>query len=133
MERVARCACGSVTVRTSGEPVWQAVCHCNNCKQRTGSAFGIGAYFKKSAVLAVEGKTQVYAFHSATRNDDNERYFCATCGTTLYWYTGSMPELIGIAAGCFAEDPLGEPSVTASTSSKLDWVAIPSRWRVWPE
>ena len=58
MERVARCSCGSASVRVSGEPIWQAVCHCNNCKQRTGSAFGVSAYFAKSAVLGFEGKTQ---------------------------------------------------------------------------
>jgi hypothetical protein len=133
MERVARCSCGSASICTSGEPVWQSVCHCNHCKKRTGSAFGIGAYFKKSAVIRIEGESRVYAFQTADGSAAIERYFCATCGTTLYWYSSTLPKLVGIAGGCFADDPLGEPSVTASTSKKLDWVAIPSTWRVWPE
>ena len=132
MERVAKCACGSVSLRTSGEPVAHSVCHCANCRRRTGSAFGMGAYFPKQSV-SIEGETNVYSFHNAARNDDQTRHFCSKCGTTLYWYSSALPELVGIAGGCFTDDPLCEPSITASHSKKLSWVTLPSTWRVWPE
>jgi hypothetical protein len=46
------------------------VCHCTNCKRRTGSAFGISTYFAKDAVVRQEGDTKVYAFHHAAQNHD---------------------------------------------------------------
>jgi hypothetical protein len=133
VERLAKCACGSVSVSVSGEPVAHSVCHCNNCKKRTGSAFGISAYFPKQAMASVKGEMNVYAFHNASRNEDQQRHFCSKCGTTVYWFASTLPDVVGIAGGCFADNPLGEPTITASHSKKLDWVAVPSTWRVWPE
>ncbi len=133
MQRVAKCACGSASICVSGDPVAHSVCHCNNCKKRTGSAFGISAYFPKQAVVVMEGQTSLYAFHNAARNEDQERHFCSRCGTTLYLYISTLPELICIAGGCFADDPLDEPNITASHSKKLEWVTLPDTWRVWPE
>jgi hypothetical protein len=45
MNRVARCACGSSSVALVGEPKVSCICHCTNCKRRTGGAFGLSAYF----------------------------------------------------------------------------------------
>jgi hypothetical protein len=129
MRNTARCACGSTKISVSGDLLAHAVCHCENCKQRTGSAFGISAYFRKSAVTGVEGETVVYAFHNDKRNEDQERYFCRKCGTTLFWYMSRFPDFVGIAAGCFME-PLGEPTINASAHAKLPWVVIPEHWKL---
>lgn len=133
MQRVAKCACGSASITVSGRPYVHAVCHCGNCKKRTGSAFGVNAYFQKSSVAGFEGQTAVYAFHNAARDEDQERHFCSRCGTTLYGYTSKHPDLLWIASGCFAEEPLEEPSITSSHSKKWEWVSIPGTWKVWPE
>lgn len=133
MERTATCACGSVTLALSGEPVAHSVCHCGNCKKRTGSAFGVSAYFPRRAMIRSEGPTSVYAFHNAARSEDQERYFCSRCGTTLYWHTSRLPELVGVAGGCFADNPLDEPTITASHSKKVEWVTLPGHWRIWSE
>ena len=44
------CLCGAVRYRAHNEPLRRSVCHCRNCQRRTGSAFGIGAYFSESDV-----------------------------------------------------------------------------------
>lgn len=43
MVRTATCCCGQTSIEVSGEPVFHCVCHCDNCKRRTGSAFGVSA------------------------------------------------------------------------------------------
>ena len=48
----ATCACGQASITVNARPTMHGVCHCTNCKRRTGSAFGISAYFDKSAVVA---------------------------------------------------------------------------------
>ena len=41
------CHCRAVRFRALNEPVRKAACHCRSCQRRTGSAFGMGAYFSE--------------------------------------------------------------------------------------
>ena len=130
MQRTARCACGATSISVAGEPQIHGVCHCTNCKQRTGSAFGISAYFRRADVLESTGATSVYAFHHAAQNDAQQRHFCTGCGTTLFWFVSALPDLVGIAGGCFGEQPLGEPGMSVTHAKKLPWVGLPSDLRI---
>jgi hypothetical protein len=130
MTLIAKCACQSATIEVSGEHVAHAICHCDGCKRRTGSAFGLSAYFRKQDIVSTAGEMALYALHNAARNEDQERYFCKKCGTTLYWYASSYPGFVGIAAGCFPAASLGEPTLSASSSEKLPWVIVPDQCRM---
>lgn len=127
-ERTASCACKGASLVVTGEPALLAVCHCSNCRRRTGSAFGISAYFPRIAILRVTGALSRYAFRHTEMNHDQERFFCSVCGTTLYWHLSSMPELTGVAGGCFTDPPLAEPGRSYAHSQRLSWVSIPSGW-----
>jgi len=35
------CQCGEIRYCLTGEPVWLAVCHCNDCKSQSGGVFGM--------------------------------------------------------------------------------------------
>lgn len=128
MARTARCACGAASITVAGEPQQHNVCHCTNCKRRTGSAFGISIYFLRSDVQQTNGQTSVYAFHHAEWNHEQQRHFCARCGSTLFWFMSSRPTLIGIAGGCFDDGSLGEPSWSTSHAQKLAWLTLPPAW-----
>ena len=127
----ATCACGQTSITVKAGPTMHGVCHCTNCKRRTGSAFGISAYFDKTAVVATTGQTNVYAFSHTPQNHDQERHFCAKCGTTLFWYVSALPEKIGIAGGCFADDGLPEPTYSVTDTKKEHWVVLPAHWAVY--
>lgn len=126
MTRVARCCCGAVAVTVEGDPALQGICHCKNCKRRTGTAFGWSSYFKASQVIGTTGETKCYRIDGPHRQ---ERFFCATCGTTLHWRTSAFEGLVGIAGGCFVEDPLPEPKVTVSNQGLCAWLTLPEDWR----
>ena len=128
----ATCACGHVSITVSAKPKTLGVCHCLNCKRRTGSAFGMSSYFERTAVVSNMGQTSIYAFHHQAQNHDQERHFCARCGTTVYWYVSTMPDQIGIAGGCFAGEHLPEPSYSVNDSKRDPWVSLPISWDVWP-
>lgn len=125
----ATCACGQASITVNALPTLHGVCHCSNCKRRTGSAFGISAYFDRSAITSVEGETCVYAFHHAGQNHDQERHFCKRCGTTLFWYLSTLPDKIGIAGGCFPEGSLPEPNASYTDRKRFPWVTLPGNWR----
>ncbi|TIT30564.1 MAG: aldehyde-activating protein, partial [Mesorhizobium sp.] len=48
--RRAECSCGQLSAVCSGEIVRISVCHCLDCKRRTGSAFSCNVRFKEGDV-----------------------------------------------------------------------------------
>jgi len=98
------CVCGAVRYRASGDPVRTSVCHCTYCQRRTGSAFGIGAYFDEKSVQILQGTLKTYEH----RSDENGRWirmqFCPECATTLTWTLEALPGIRGLAGGTF-DDP----------------------------
>ena len=83
VSRTAACTCGALKVTTEGEPSLVIVCNCSLCQRRTGSVFGVSAYFPKTSVR-VSGQARLF-----TQGSDSGRkascYFCPECGTTLFW------------------------------------------------
>ena len=59
MIRTARCCCGALRAETTGEPNFVVACHCTECQRRTGSPFGVGAYFPKTQVT-VSGAEKIH-------------------------------------------------------------------------
>ena len=66
--RTASCRCGQLRATATGEPVRVSVCHCLDCKKRSGSAFAVQARWPKEQV-DIEGrsKTFVKVADSSTR------------------------------------------------------------------
>ena len=77
MSRIARCYCGSLRAEATGEPAI-ALCHCTACQRRTGSAFGVVAFFPKEQVR-IEGPSKVYVRGSGSGRKV-EFHFCPDCG-----------------------------------------------------
>jgi hypothetical protein len=123
--RKATCCCGKCSIEVDGEPQMNALCHCGSCKKRTGSAFGWSAYFADGQVKQTTGDLKVYNVPSEI---PAKRYFCANCGSTLFWKADMLPEHTGIAGGCFADTPLESPSMTAYDERRCAWVSLPDGW-----
>lgn len=121
MEMEAACCCGNLRIKTKGKPAINAICHCNNCKKRTGSAFGISVYFENSQIIEITGKSHIYKINNQSIQN---RYFCPNCGTTLYWEVSQFPGKTGIAGGCFVEN-LPEPQYTVFNHNQFKWLMLP--------
>ena len=128
--RKASCCCGALTIVATGEPVLNAICHCDNCKRRTGSAFGWSCYFRDEDFGETTGEAAAYVFESASGRQ--ERRFCSQCGSTLYWRSAIFPGLVGVAGGALAPGGIGEPVMSASESSRCAWLALPEAWQHLP-
>jgi hypothetical protein len=126
MTRKAMCCCGACSIEIEGEPVLNAVCHCTNCKRRTGSAFGWSVYVADHQVMQREGDLRLYELVGASKLQ--RRWFCSACGTTLFWKVSWRADETGIAGGCF-ERGLAAPSVTVSNEGRCAWLDLPTDWR----
>lgn len=128
MIRTAACRCRGCAVEVEGEPVSNLICHCTDCKRRTGGPCGWTAVFRTDQVLSRRGAFSLYASDGAAGRTANA--FCAACGTTLVLAPEAFPGIIGLAGGCFADDPLGEPTLSASDDQRCGWMRLPEGWEV---
>lgn len=123
--RTAACACGQLRVTVEGEPKLVNMCNCTYCQRRTGSAFGVSAYFDKAAQLvAIDGEHRAFR-RSSQRGRQFEHRFCPECGSAVFWYGEMAPHLIGIAVGAFADPQFPPPSAAIWVGTKLDWIEFP--------
>ena len=133
IKRTAACACGQLRIICDGEPSAVVVCHCTACQRRTGSAFGVSAYFAREHVTSIEGVSKTF-----TRTSDAGRrldlHFCPECGTTLYWEAEFRPFDLGVAAGAFVEpNGLPAPSVMVWAEHRWPWLILPDAIRALPQ
>lgn len=98
------CLCGAVRYRVKNAPFRTSLCHCKFCQRRTGSAFGVGVYFRKDDFELLRGALKSYEY----RSDESGRWlrmeFCPKCGTTVTWTLELFPDGRGVAGGSF-DDP----------------------------
>lgn len=129
MARTARCSCGQLAITVEGEPRLVVLCNCTKCQLRTGSVFGVGAYFSHDAVTSIDGRSTKYR-RSSDSGRSAESHFCPECGTTVYWQLELFPNEYGIAVGCFNEPNFPQPKVAVWSATKHDWVQLPGECRV---
>ena len=123
-ERRAACACGQLSIRLSGDPQRVSSCCCQQCQRRTGSFFGVTAFFARGQVLATEGEAT-----SFRRGSDSGGaitfHFCPRCGSSLWWDPEARPGLVAVAAGAFADPAFPAPERMVWTEHRHPWVCTP--------
>jgi hypothetical protein len=122
MRRTARCSCGKLSVDVEGEPAIVIACHCTECQRRTGSVFGVGAYYLKEQVT-ISGPSKGYTRPGADGRKMHNR-FCPDCGTNLYWESEMFPVAYGIAVGAFLDPKFPAPSRSVWEVNRHNWVQL---------
>lgn len=116
----ASCECGKLVATCQGAPGSIVQCHCMDCQKKTGSAFGLGAYFERSAVQITGVSTRF--IRNAMEGRKFTQHFCSSCGTTLFWMTERHVGGIGIAVGCFDDLPDTKPVRSVFDVSRCIWL-----------
>jgi hypothetical protein len=117
MTRIARCCCGQLRAEASADPVRVVVCHCSECKRRTGSAYGVSAYFQKNHI-EVDGPNSTFV-RRCPEGRTIEFRFCSSCGRA-----DLLPELIGVAVGLFDDPTFPEPTSSIFERNRFPWAAF---------
>ena len=121
--RSAVCSCEQLRVIAEGDPIRVSICHCFACQRRTGSVFGVQARFDAQQIR-IEGTHREYVRLS---EDGEERhfYFCPDCGATMFYKIPTMPEMIAVPVGAFADPDFPAPMRSVWESRRHRWVALP--------
>ena len=120
----AHCACRQLQVEADGEPLIVSLCHCTECQRRTGSPFGLGAWYLKDNVRT-RGETKTFVRPIEDRAVIN--HFCPTCGGTVLWEATKREGQIAIAVGMFADPVFPPPARSIYEDSKHPWVEFTAK------
>lgn len=118
--REASCSCGNLRVTCEGDPRMIIACHCRDCQRRTGSVFGVGAYFRNIQVNP-SGASKVFV-RDAQNGRKLRAHFCPECGTSVYWEPDFLPGHLGIAVGTFADPSFPAPTMSVWEQSRHVWL-----------
>ena len=118
--RTASCACGDLTISVEGDPFRISVCHCLDCKRRSGSAFSWTAHYPRDQA-EVRGP-----FHSFTRSSDEgywaRFHFCPRCGNSVFYEIERRPGAVSIPVGAFADPGFPAPAVEVFEERRCPWL-----------
>ena len=121
--RTASCRCGQLQATVTGEPVRVSVCHCLNCKKRSGSAFAVQARWSEERVtIKGTSKSHVVIADSGNRGTF---HFCPECGSDVHYeINGKFDGLVAIPLGAFDDPYFLVPKFSVWEERKHDWVEI---------
>ena len=122
MTDTGRCSCGSIRFSID-RPLFVQLCHCDACKRRTGSAYGIAVGVENTSVKEFLGETKTFT-RIAESGKPVQYEFCPNCGTTIRWHVKALPNRQVFAGGTF--DDLRKFVVAGEmyTDAALPWAKI---------
>jgi hypothetical protein len=121
--QTASCRCGQLNATVSDEPVRVSVCHCLDCKKRSGSAFAVQARWSKAKVT-IEGKSKTFV-KAADSGNRATFHFCPECGSDVHYeIEGKFDGLVAIPLGAFDDPWFATPAYSVWEKRRHDWVEI---------
>ena len=124
----ASCRCGQLRATVTGDPVRVSLCHCLNCKKRSGSAFAVQARWPADQVT-IEGRSQSFKKVSDSGNWATF-HFCPECGSDVYYRNegpsveAKLADLVAIPLGVFDDPYFLSPAFSVWENRKHDWIEI---------
>lgn len=117
------CLCGAIAYEYHGPIGPAGYCHCNDCRRRSGSAFGISVMLQAAALRIVRGHPRSY-----TKRGDSgvevTRSFCADCGSALFTSAAEQPLHVYVQAGSLDDPEVVKPAQQCWTRSAVPWATI---------
>jgi hypothetical protein len=108
------CACGAVRYELSGEPIFQLVCHCNDCQKASGSAFAEVILVAADRLTIVGAEPKFFAVKADSGRTMN-RGFCGNCGSPVMMRRTETPQIAFLQAGSLDDPHVFKPAVEVFT------------------
>ncbi len=116
------CACGAIRYSTIHTPVFQNLCQCRHCQQRSGSGHGAWLTFAARKDMSITGHATDWDI-AADSGNVKTHSFCPVCGTPVFLRFAAMPDFIAVPAGSLDDPALFAPHALTYAVRGLPWDA----------
>lgn len=130
MAYCGQCACGSVRLEISGEPVATRQCWCRQCQQIAAGGPTNNAIFNAEDV-AIAGTLSHGTWQSASGNTLTF-HFCPSCGTQIFGQSSGRMHLKTVRFGALDPDHGLRPEAVIWTDDAPGWAQIDPTVESWP-
>jgi len=113
-----RCFCGQVHWHSTGEILWTAICHCEDCR-RAASADYVSFLGLPKETVTWSGPRTVYK-----SSEKVHRSFCSHCGTPMSFESAVFPDETHLLAVTLDHPETYRPSAHIYWSERLPWTNI---------
>ena len=111
------CLCGKISYKAEAPLLFQAHCHCQDCRKNGGSAFSALAFVPIES-LSWQGETKTFS-HDADSGTRMTKHFCSNCGSQLFGTNSTKPDRIHIKVGTMENAEWFQPQCNVWASSRL--------------
>jgi len=115
------CECGRIRYEVDAEISDFSHCHCSQCRRSHGAAYATFADLARDKFRYVSGESDMKVYASSQTID---RSFCGNCGSNIYGYAKSDPDVLYICMGTVDGNPPHPPGYHIFVGSKADWHEI---------
>ncbi len=122
-ERTGGCQCGDLRYELTAEPLVTSVCHCNECKRQSGSAFGMSMVVPRDAFRLLRGEPRVFS-RPAECGGSVACAFCPRCGSRIYLQPSLLPATLNVKPGTLDDTARIRAGMEAWTLERLPWLAL---------
>lgn len=115
------CLCGGIRFTLSDEPGDFGYCHCVSCRKASGSAHAANAPVDREHFRLESGDDLLREFESSP---GKFRSFCSQCGSPIYAYLRTSPDVLRLRLGALDTPFLKQPRAHTWVSDKAPWEPI---------
>jgi hypothetical protein len=117
------CLCASIAYEYSGPIGPAGYCHCDDCRRRSGSAFGVSVMVEAAGLRVIRGRPKSFK-NRGESGVELTRSFCPDCGSALFTTTAKHPESVYVQAGSLDDPRVVKPAQQSWTRSAVSWAKI---------
>jgi len=126
---VGGCLCGALRYEALGDPTFQGLCFCGDCRKASGAGF-VGFLGFRADQLRFSGATRQFV-SKAANGGDAVRNFCPVCGGLVFGGIVGKDMSHTIYAGSLDDASQFHPTVGIFGASRPAWVPIPPGLKVY--
>ncbi len=113
------CLCGRVKYESTGEPLFELLCHCRDCQRSSGSGY-VPVMGVRKSTFRVIGEPKSYGTVGGSQKQA-VRHFCPDCGSLLFGTPAVVPDVVTIYVGSLDSPSVFKPRYAQFTRDRSDW------------
>ena len=118
MDMTGGCHCGAIRYSVRGEALTHALCHCGDCRRHAGAPMVGWTMYQEQQLSVSRGEPKLYA-----SSEHGRRYFCADCGTGLFYRNETvLPGIVDIQSATYDNPDAVPARAHIQTAERIGWM-----------